>query len=91
MPQSLPYDIELREHVAKIFEKLEKRDRTQLIAIRKKLAEIVEDPQKFKPLHPPMQSIRRVHILKSFVLTYSVVEEKHTIIIEDYAHHNEVY
>jgi YafQ family addiction module toxin component len=86
-----PYKLELREHIAKTFKKLEKKDRRQLMAVRKKLEEILEDPERFKPLHPPMQGLRRVHIMKSFVLTYSIDRGTHTVIVEDYAHHDEVY
>ncbi|VVB76775.1 ParE toxin of type II toxin-antitoxin system, parDE [uncultured archaeon] len=85
------YALELRESVTNIFEKLEKKDKRQLIEIRKKIASILENPNKFKPLRAPLQGVRRVHVMGSFVLIYSVVEEKHTVIIEDYAHHDEIY
>ena len=85
-----PYALELREHVAKIFKNLGKRDR-QLIAINKKLDEILASPERFKPLHPPMRGLYRVHIMKSFVLTYSVNRTARTVILEDYTHHDEVY
>ncbi len=51
------------------------------MAVRKKLGEILEDPERFKPLHPPMQGLRRVHIMKSFVLTYSIDRGTHTVIV----------
>ena len=53
---SLPYRLELREHVAKTFKKLEKRSGQQLMAVKKKLEEISEGSGRFKPLHPPMHS-----------------------------------
>jgi mRNA-degrading endonuclease RelE of RelBE toxin-antitoxin system len=38
-----------------------------------------------------MQNLRRVHVGKSFVLVYSIDEERKLVTIEDYAHHDEVY
>jgi mRNA-degrading endonuclease RelE of RelBE toxin-antitoxin system len=58
--------------------------------IRNKLMEICEDPHKFKPLETPMQGLRRVHI-GSFVLVYSINETAHTVIVEDYDHHDNIY
>lgn len=87
---SLPYSIDSREHVDKMFYKLRKKNKKQLETINKKIIEISENPYKFKPLHPPMQDQRRVHI-GSFVLTYSINEATHTVTIEDCAHHDTVY
>ncbi len=38
-----------------------------------------------------MQHLRRVHVDKSFVLTYSVDEKNKVVIIEDYDHHDKIY
>ena len=38
-----------------------KKDRNRLEAVEKKVAEILEDPHRFKPLRAPMQDKRRVH------------------------------
>ncbi|MCL4363579.1 hypothetical protein M1439_04005 [Candidatus Marsarchaeota archaeon] len=89
MPE--PYSLGYRKHVEKILSKLEKRDQQQLIAIRNKIAEILIEPHKFKPLNVPMQGLRRVHIMKSFVLTYSIDESSRRVWIEDYDHHDNIY
>lgn len=86
-----PYGLRARKHVEKIFAKMSKRDRHSLIVIYKKLEEVCQDPQRFKPLNAPMQNLRRVHVLKSFVIIYSIDESTHSIWIEDFAHHDEVY
>jgi len=86
-----PYLLRYRGHLDKIFRKLEKKDKQQLLALRNKIAEILVDPHRFKPLHVPMQGLRRIHVLKSFVLTYSIDENTHTVWIEDYDHHDNVY
>lgn len=85
------YAIEETKNIDRIFRKLEKRSPKQLSIIAKKIDEIVEDPYRFKPLHAPMQGCRRVHIDKSFVLVYSIDEDRKVITLEDYAHHDEVY
>ena len=87
----MPYNLAAREHVDKLFAKMAKREKHSPEIIYKKLEEICENPQKFKPLGSPMQNLRRVHVLKSFVITYSIDEATHTVWIEDYAHHDEVY
>jgi YafQ family addiction module toxin component len=86
-----PYELKVRKHVDKIFAKMGKRERYNLDVIYKKLAEVCENPEKFKPLGVPMQNLRRVHVLKSFVLIYSVDESTHTVWIEDYDHHDNIY
>ena len=79
-----------REHVDKILSKLRKKNKAQLEAINKKINEVREDPHRYKPLHPPQKGLYRIHF-GSFVLTYSIDEATHEIIIEDYAHHDDVY
>ena len=68
-----------------------KKDRHNLSIIYKKLEEICKDPSKFKPLGAPMNNLRRVHVLGSFVITYSIDEKEHAVVVEDYAHHDEIY
>ena len=81
----------LRAHVDRLFAKMAKKERHSLEIIYKKLAEICEDPSKFKPLEAPMQGLRRAHVLRSFVIIYSIDEASRTVCIEDFAHHDEVY
>ncbi len=84
------YDLEVRENVDRIFRKLAKKDRISFEYINKKIKEIRENPYHFKPLRAPMQNFRRVHI-GNFVLVYSIDENRKTIIIEKYEHHDRVY
>lgn len=85
------YDLNTRRHVDKIFKKMQRSDRYNLEIIYKKLEEVCDNPEKFKPLNAPMQNLRRVHILKSFVIIYSIDETTHSVWIEYFAHHDEVY
>lgn len=85
------YSYAEREHVSGIFRKMAKKDHRQLLIIRKKLVQILDNPYGFKPLSAPMQGVRAVHIDKSFVLTYSIDEPKKIVIVEDYDHHDNIY
>jgi YafQ family addiction module toxin component len=84
------YNLEIRDSVDKIFNKLAKKDRVSFEYISKKIAEIRENPYHFKPLKKPLQNFWRVHI-GNYVLVYSINENTKTIIIERYKHHDEVY
>lgn len=84
------YALEAREHVHRIFKKLAKKNPNQMEIIAKKIQEILEDPHRFKPMHFPLGGMRRVHF-GSFVLLFSIDEQRKTVIIEDYEHHDRVY
>ncbi|MBI3026675.1 addiction module toxin RelE, partial [Candidatus Woesearchaeota archaeon] len=85
------YSYELRKSVEKIFFKLAKRNPKQLLAIEDKIKEIRENPQHYKNLRKPLHHLKGVHIDKSFVMVFSVDENKKHIIIEDYDHHDNIY
>ncbi len=85
------YSLEVRESVDRIFLKLARKNPKQMRIIDKKIQQVLENPHHFKPLKAPMQHLRRVHIDKSFVLTYSVDEKNKVVIIEDYDHHDNIY
>jgi addiction module RelE/StbE family toxin len=60
-------------------------------ALDKKIAQILENPQMFKPLGAPLEGCRRVHVLGSFVLIYDILEESRTVRLLKFGHHDEVY
>ncbi len=84
------YSLEVVETVDKTFKKLQKKDRAQFDAAAKKVNEILENPQQFKPLKNPMQHMRRVHI-GSFVLVYDMDEARKVVTLRRYEHHDRVY
>jgi YafQ family addiction module toxin component len=84
------YALETREHVDRIFKKLARRNPTQMEAMAKKIEEILEDPHRFKPMHFPLAGMRRAHF-GSYVLLFSIDEQRKTVILEDYEHHDKVY
>jgi YafQ family addiction module toxin component len=78
------------EKVDRIFKKLRKKDLTQFEALSRKVNEILENPQRFKPLRSPMQQMRRAHV-GSFVLIYDIDETRKVVTIRRYEHHDSVY
>ncbi len=84
------YVLEVRESVDRIFRKLSRRDPDQMDAIGKKIKEILENPHSFKPMHYPLAGMRRIHF-GSFVLLFSIDEQRKTVVLEDYEHHDMVY
>lgn len=57
--------------------------------IENKIAEILQNPERYKPLRYDLAGKRRVHILKSFVLSYKV--RVGVVYIIDLEHHDEAY
>ena len=84
------YFLEVVERVDRIFKKLRKKDVAQLEALCRKINDLLEDPQQFKPLKSPMQHMRRLHI-GSFVLVYDIDEVRKVVTIRRYEHHDNVY
>jgi len=84
------YALKIMPHVDEVFDKRKNREWKILEQINKKIAEILENPCRFKPLRAPMQNQRRVHI-GSFVLVYEVDEQAKTVLVINYKHHDEVY
>jgi len=87
----MPYELEISENLDRIFHKLSKKDKSSFEIITRKIKEIAEDPYKFKPLRAEMAGQRRVHIRKSFVLTFEILEDKKIIRLLDYNHHDKIY
>ncbi len=85
------YSIATKQNIDKIFLKLKKRSPKQLEIIYQKLKQIVENPYHFKPLRGDMHGTRRVHIDKSFVLTYEIDEKNKTVKLLDYEHHDKIF
>jgi YafQ family addiction module toxin component len=87
----MSYYLDASEKIKKIFEKIKRKDPVQARIIKRKIREILENPYQFKPLKGNMSGIRRVHIGKSYVLTYEILESKKVVRLLDYAHHDNVY
>ena len=59
--------------------------------IDRKIKEILKNPHRFKSLTGKMSGIKRVHIGKSFVLIYTILENEKIVKLLDYDHHKDIY
>ncbi len=78
-----------------IIDKLVKKDKKTAEIIYKKIKEIVnndaETIQRYKNLRHDLSDSKRVHINKSFVLTFKVDIENNFILFWDFDHHDNIY
>ena len=87
----MEYSLDISDDADKKFEKLKRKNKKQLEIINKKVLQILENPYHFKPLRGDMRGSRRVHIDKSFVLTFEIDEKRNAVKILDYDHHDKIY
>ena len=71
--------------------RLVRKNRKQYDIILNKVEEIIQNPHRYKNLRSPMQHLKRVHIDKHFVLTFSIDEGDHSVIFIDFEHHDKIY
>ncbi len=87
----MAYALEISDALDAKFKKMAARERKTLEMIDKKVDQILANPHHFKPLRGDMHGARRVHIDASFVLTYEIDEERKTIRLLDFDHHDKIY
>ncbi len=85
------YKLEIRPLLRKKLKKLVKKNPKQAEIIVKKSEEVLQNPKHYKNLRKPLQNWKRVHIDKSFILTFSLNENKKIVTLEDYDHHDRIY
>jgi len=85
------YKLNIDNKLKKLFIKIKKKNRLLAEILKRKITEIIEDPYRFKPLTANMAGIRRVHIGKSFVLIYEILEKEKIVRLLDFNHHDKVY
>lgn len=87
----MKYEIEIKHSCKESINKLCRKNPVLEKAIRNKIEQIIENPQHFKPLRYDLAGERRVHILKSFVLKYSLDETTRIVTLLFFGHHDEAY
>jgi len=85
------YSLEIKNNLDEKLKKLYKKDRKKYEIIVKKAEEVIKNPHHYKNLRAPIQFLKRVHIDKHFVLTFSVDEKTKTVTLEDFDHHKKIY
>ena len=86
----LPYSPDYDRLFLKRMKKL-KRDNLQLYErLKKKMVEILENPDHHKPLSNILKGKRRAHV-GSFVIMYRMDEEGKKVVFLEFDHHDKVY
>ena len=75
----------------KSIEKLCRRNPILKEALKRRMNEILQNPQHYEPLKYDLAGERRVHIMKSFVLKFEINEQKQTVSFLFFGHHDEAY
>lgn len=83
--------LEIPDKVEKKLRKLKQRYPVRYAFLFRKVCEILKNPQHYKNLRGHMKTLKRVHIDRSFVLTFSVDETLKTVTLEDLEHPDRVY
>ena len=87
----MPYELLISDVCEESIYKLCRKNSTLNDALSKKIKQILEDPYRFKPLKKPLNNRRRVHIMKSFVLSYDIIEETKMVRLLKFSHHDDAY
>ena len=75
----------------KSIEKLCKKNPLLKEILEKKMKEILQNPQHYKPLKYDFAGERRVHIMKNFVLKFGIHESIQAVEFIFFGHHDEAY
>ena len=91
----MPFDYELDDNLKRIIEKIQKRDPQRIEILYKKIKQIINSDEftieHFKNLKHDFSDRKRVHIDKSFVLTFKYFKDKKFILFLDFDHHDNIY
>jgi len=89
------FDFNLSDELKLIIKKLIKKDKQKVEIINKKIKEIINSDnqsiQHYKNLRNDLKDYKRVHIQKSFVLTFKVDITNNFILFADFDHHDKIY
>lgn len=84
----MAYTIEFSSTFEKSMKKLKKKDKVMYDQIQKKLIDLVENPDHFKPLRNILAGYKRIHF-RSYVLIFKIEGDIIRIISVD--HHDKSY
>ncbi|MEK6843203.1 MAG: type II toxin-antitoxin system RelE/ParE family toxin [Candidatus Micrarchaeota archaeon] len=89
--ENKPYVLKYNPSCSEEIVKATRKNKPLEEALRMKIAQILENPFRFKPLRPPLQNKFRVHILKSFVLIFEASLADRIVYLVKFGHHDEAY
>lgn len=91
----MPLEYQISEKLKDIIQKLQKKDSQKAEIIYKKINQIINSDEitieHFKNLRYDLSNQKRVHIDKSFVLTFEYHKAKKFILFLDFDHHDNIY
>ena len=91
----MAFKYNLSEELKKTLKKLYKKDKKRYEATLKKIEEVssrnIQTIDFYKNLRHELKDFKRVHIDKSFVLTFRVYREKKFILFQRFKHHDQIY
>jgi len=85
------YSKEIKPSCLDSIEKLCRKNPVLVDALSKKMNEIIQNPQHYKPLKYDFAGERRAHIMKSFVLKFEIDELNKKVTFLFFGHHDEAY
>ncbi|MFW5847208.1 MAG: addiction module toxin RelE [Nanoarchaeota archaeon] len=89
------FDFDLSDELKFILKKLSKKDPKKVKIINRKIKEIIscnsDTINHYKNLRNELKEYKRVHIDRSFVLTFKVDIKNNFILFVDFEHHDKVY
>ncbi len=89
------FDFDLSDELKFIIKKLARKDKKKVEIINKKIKEIINCDQDaidhYKNLRHDLSELKRVHVDKSFVLTFKVDRARNFILFVDFDHHDNIY
>jgi len=83
------YSVEFSKELERKLAKIQKKNKRQFEILLKKVREIKENPEHYKPLRYDLKNFKRVHVGKSFVLIYEIIGDK--VVFLDIDHHDVIY
>ena len=75
----------------KAIEKATKKNPLLGKILNRKVNEIIQFPHHYKSLRHALAGKRRVHILRSFVLSFKIDEPNKTVVFLKFGHHDQAY
>lgn len=91
----MPLEYDFTEKLKSIIEKLKRKDPKRTGIIYKKVKQIINSDEAiiehYKNLRYDLKDEKRVHIDKSFVLTFKYDKKRKFVLFLDFDHHDNIY
>lgn len=87
----MTWSLEVSPEFKRDYRKRCARDAAFREAVDMKVAQVRENPLHYKPLRKPLQGLRRVHVMGSFVIVFEPIQKHRVVRLLRLAHHDEAY